>query len=118
MLTAHASAFVRGDSAIRAKRAESTKVPVRRAIEAKESRIGKVPVAVPKGVTYTLKNNMLSVKVRIRESFKSANARADVRTIATSRANLFARTREGLRVIGFSRAGDARARKYRPASKY
>lgn len=35
-------------------------VPVR----AGESRIGKHPVTVPKGVTYTLKDNFLSVKVR------------------------------------------------------
>lgn len=35
-------------------------VPVR----AGESRIGKEPVTVPKGVTYTLKDNFLSVKVR------------------------------------------------------
>uniref|UniRef100_A0A6U0B6U3 Large ribosomal subunit protein uL6 alpha-beta domain-containing protein n=1 Tax=Ostreococcus mediterraneus TaxID=1486918 RepID=A0A6U0B6U3_9CHLO len=62
MLAAQVSSFVRGDTTIRAKRAESTKPTARRAIEAKESRIGKVPVAVPKGVTYTLKDNMLAVK--------------------------------------------------------
>ena len=39
---------------------KSTVVPVR----AGESRIGKHPVPVPKGVTYTLKDNFLSVKVR------------------------------------------------------
>lgn len=32
-------------------------------VVAKESRIGKHPVQVPKGVTYTLKDNHLSVKV-------------------------------------------------------
>ncbi len=37
---------------------------VTRVVEAKESRIGKKPVAVPKGVTYTLKDNHLAVKVR------------------------------------------------------
>ena len=66
MLAAHTSSFVRGDTtaSLRAKRAEGKTAAPRRAIEAKESRIGKVPVAVPKGVTYTLKDNMLSVKVR------------------------------------------------------
>ena len=39
---------------------KSMVVPVR----AKESRIGKHPVQVPKGVTYTLKDNHLAVKVR------------------------------------------------------
>jgi hypothetical protein len=68
MLAAQVSSFVRGDTTIRAKRAESTKPTARRAIEAKESRIGKVPVAVPKGVTYTLKDNMLAVKVGVYES--------------------------------------------------
>ena len=38
------------------------RVPVR--IEAGESRIGKEPIKVPKGVTYTLENNHLKVKVR------------------------------------------------------
>mmetsp|Transcript_25766 Transcript_25766/g.63388 ORF Transcript_25766/g.63388 Transcript_25766/m.63388 type:complete len:220 (+) Transcript_25766:68-727(+) len=38
----------------------AARVPLR--IEAKESRIGKEPVAVPKGVTYTLENNHLKVK--------------------------------------------------------
>ena len=41
----------------------AVRAPLR--IEAKESRIGKNPVAVPKGVTYTLKNNHLFVKVRL-----------------------------------------------------
>lgn len=34
-------------------------------VVAKESRIGKHPVTVPKGVTYTLKDNHLAVKVRL-----------------------------------------------------
>lgn len=43
----------------------ATRVPM--LVEAnitKQSRIGKQPVVVPKGVTYTLKDNHLSVKVR------------------------------------------------------
>lgn len=40
-----------------------SRVPMR--VMAGESRIGKHPVQVPKGVTYTLKDNLLKVKVRI-----------------------------------------------------
>ena len=40
----------------------AVRAPLR--VVAKESRIGKHPVAVPKGVTYTLKDNHLAVKVR------------------------------------------------------
>ena len=49
-----------------AARAGASPVAVRAplAVVAKQSRIGKHPVPVPKGVTYTLKDNHLSVKVR------------------------------------------------------
>ena len=40
----------------------AVRAPLR--VVAKESRIGKHPVPVPKGVTYTLKDNHLAVKVR------------------------------------------------------
>ena len=48
-----------------AARASASPVAVRAPllVVAKESRIGKHPVQVPKGVTYTLKDNHLSVKV-------------------------------------------------------
>ena len=45
-----------------AKPAVATRAPLR--VVAGESRIGKHPVPVPKGVTYTLKDNHLAVKVR------------------------------------------------------
>ena len=65
MLTSNASAFARGDTATINQRSTSAqRACVRRVVEAKESRIGKQPVPVPKGVTYTLKDNHLSVKVR------------------------------------------------------
>ena len=53
-------------SARLAARAGASPVAVRAplAVVAKQSRIGKHPVPVPKGVTYTLKDNHLSVKVR------------------------------------------------------
>ena len=53
-------------SARLAARAGASPVAVRAplAVVAKQSRIGKQPVPVPKGVTYTLKDNHLSVKVR------------------------------------------------------
>lgn len=41
----------------------AVRAPLR--VVAKESRIGKHPVTVPKGVTYTLKDNHLAVKVRL-----------------------------------------------------
>lgn len=64
MLTSNASAFARGDTATINQRSTSAqRACVRRVVEAKESRIGKQPVPVPKGVTYTLKDNHLSVKV-------------------------------------------------------
>lgn len=63
MLTSNASAFARGDTATINQRSTSAqRACVRRVVEAKESRIGKQPVPVPKGVTYTLKDNHLSVK--------------------------------------------------------
>jgi hypothetical protein len=40
----------------------AVRAPLR--VVAKESRIGKHPVPVPQGVTYTLKDNHLAVKVR------------------------------------------------------
>ena len=43
-------------------RRDVVRAPLR--VVAKESRIGKHPVPVPKGVTYTLKDNHLAVKVR------------------------------------------------------
>ena len=55
-------------SARLAARAGASPVAVRAplAVVAKQSRIGKKPVPVPKGVTYTLKDNLLAVKVRAR----------------------------------------------------
>jgi len=66
MLAAHASSFTRGDATIVPQSSVASRRRVNRVCEAKESRIGKHPVAVPKGVTYTLKDNFLSVKVRTR----------------------------------------------------
>ena len=47
-----------------AKPVSAARAPLR--VVAGESRIGKHPVPVPKGVTYTLKDNHLAVKVRAR----------------------------------------------------
>jgi len=54
----------RRNIAARPTQARATAAPVRAPlrVEAGESRIGKQPVAVPKGVTYTLKDNHLAVK--------------------------------------------------------
>ena len=77
-----------------AARAGASPVAVRAplAVVAKQSRIGKHPVPVPKGVTYTLKDNHLSVKVRPK-----------------SLACIFRNPQHGTRD-----AGDARKRPWRP----
>ena len=64
MLASQVSTFARGDATISPQSTARGRTVVRATIEAKESRIGKQPVAVPKGVTYTLKDNYLAVKVR------------------------------------------------------
>ena len=64
MLASQVSTFARGDATISPQSTARGRTVVRATIEAKESRIGKQPVAVPKGVTYTLKDNHLAVKVR------------------------------------------------------
>ena len=67
MLASHVSAFARGDAMMTPQHSKrSSGARVTRVVEAKESRIGKKPVAVPRGVTYTLKDNHLAVKVRAR----------------------------------------------------
>ena len=64
MLASQVSTFARGDATISSQSSTRRTTSVRRVVEAKESRIGKQPVQVPQGVTYTLKDNHLAVKVR------------------------------------------------------
>lgn len=53
----------------------ASRVPVR--VVAGESRIGKAPVLIPQGVTYTLADNLLKVKVRPRMHRSCSPARPD-----------------------------------------
>merc|ERR1712159_717663 len=62
MLASQVSTFARGDGTISSQSSTRRTTSVRRVVEAKESRIGKQPVQVPQGVTYTLKDNHLAVK--------------------------------------------------------
>ena len=63
----------------------------------KRSRIGKQPIAVPKGVTYDLKEGSLKVKVRFLNSFKARfgeinlRIRAERRLFRASKTSNFAR---------------------------
>ena len=87
MLSSHASAFARGDATIVPQSSVASRARVNRACEAKESRIGKQPVVVPKGVTYTLKDNFLTVKVRGRRS-RTGGGHGDALIYAASRARV------------------------------
>jgi hypothetical protein len=83
MLASQVSTFARGDATFSPQSTARGRTVVRATIEAKESRIGKQPVAVPKGVTYTLKDNHLAVKVRA--------TRCDARDGERARENAFDR---------------------------
>lgn len=61
------SGFASGET-VRMK-ASARRASVSVAIEAKESRIGKMPVPVPKGVTVTIDNNLMTAKARRQAAF-------------------------------------------------
>lgn len=65
-------------------------------VEAKESRIGKHPVQVPKGVTFSLKDNFLSVKVSRR---RTCRGRVAGRVVGGAR--LLRRRDDGIVFFGF-----------------
>lgn len=113
MLASQVSTFARGDATISSQSSTRRTTSVRRVVEAKESRIGKQPVQVPQGVTYTLKDNHLAVKVRakttvgrtMRERTKTFTrlmiARRGRGTARVVRARLPRDARGGLEVVGF-----------------
>jgi hypothetical protein len=123
MLASQVSTFARGDATISSQSSTRRTTSVRRVVEAKESRIGKQPVQVPQGVTYTLKDNHLAVKVRaktttgrtMRERLKIFTrrtiARGNRRSVRAVCARLVSDERGGLEVVGFSRLSRARSRR-------
>lgn len=64
-LSSVTSTFASGD-VLRAKAAPAASCRTVLTVECKESRIGKMPVPVPKGVTITIENNKVVAKVRPR----------------------------------------------------
>jgi len=88
-----------------AKPVSAARAPLR--VVAGESRIGKHAVPVPKGVTYTLKDNLLAVKVRARplsrtDSYGAARCGAITRSRRRPRPTPVASVRAASdRVLGF-----------------